>query len=678
MFTAGGAILIDSGGLQIPATVLAKDVIAGHSPAGTITLNRGVNASLRRSATRVLEGTSCGRSSSTIAAGTTTLIRESLSGKKKDFPHTPDPGDTLLIVDAAGAEMATVAQASGNVITLTQPTVRAFRPAGHAFDQNPTVRFFYVAPNDPATHQTTLRPVRLRELTGVYAGGHTILTLDKTVDRFTIGSAVALGDGARSSAHTVLQVENVDARTRLTLSGAAPTALRVAFLNVYGAFAHSMHVAGYDHSESTLAAGASQLEIVGTPRGLTAGLDLVVADTTHAEGARIVQVLPLADRTLVSLSQPLEFAFALGDTTVYGNVARVTHGASAPEEVLGGGNPAAAPQRFDLSRSPLALVADAASPRGVAPAVEVFVGGERWTRVETLADSGPIDRHYVIEIDDREHATVVFGDGANGAAPPSGRNNITARYRAGHGAQGNVAALGITRMPQPAAFLDRTFNPAAASGGADREAPDSARRQARLRVRLLDRAVSLADYAGHALAFAGIGKARATMEREGRGAGARRVIVVTCAAAGGNPLSAPQKDALLAYLSSRSAEPERIRIRDYRPWPVRLVLTVHVLPDFQQAAVQRDVLAAFGRGAGGFFAFDRRDLGGELTLSDVYAIAEATPGVDHVLATAFHAETATPQTADRIQIPDDAVATGGDAADAAVGRLSLQLLGGLS
>jgi hypothetical protein len=670
MFAVGGAVLVDSGGLQMAATVLARQVIAGKAPAGTVTLSRGVPGSLRRSATRVLEGTACGYAGSAIAAGSTVLVRQALGGKKKDFPHTPAPGDRLLIVDAAGVETATVAAADGIFLTLTQPTTRALRPTGHAFDPNPTIRFYMLAPDDPATHQTPLRPLLLGELGGIYAAGATVLALDKSVDAFAAGTLVALGDGAICSAHAVREAASVDGRTVLTLEGSAPAGLRVAFLQVHGAFEHAMHVAGFDHAEGQLAAGASQLDIDGAPAGLAAGLDLVIADGVHAEGARITQVQPLADRVRLSLARPLDFAYAIGDAVVHGNVVEVTHGAADADEVLGSGDPAAAPQRFVLRRSPLAWIADPAAARGVAPAVEVFVAGERWTRVDTLADSGPQDRHVVIEIDERERASVVFGDGSNGAAAPSGRNNIVARYRAGLGAAANVAAGAISKMPHAAPFIASSLNPAAAGGGADRESPAQARRQARLRVRTLERAVSVADHADLALTCAGIGKALAAVEREGLGAGARRVIVVTCAAAGGGALSTPQKEALLAFLAARSPQPERLRIRDHRDWPVRLALTVQVLPDFRQAAVQRALLAAFGSDDDGFFAFGQRELGTDLVLSDVYGLAERTPGVDHVLATLFHAAAAAPGVTDRIAVPVDALATRSE--------VTLQLIGGLS
>jgi hypothetical protein len=94
--------------------------------------------------------------------------------------------------------------------------------------------------------------------------------------------------------------------------------------------------------------------------------------------------------------------------------------------------------------------------------------------------------------------------------------------------------------------------------------------------------------------------------------------------------------------------------------------------------VQRALLAVFGQDAGSLFSFERQSFGAALALSDVYAAAEATGGVDHVLATLFCAETGNPTVAPFISVPDDALATGGSATDAAVGRVSLQLVGGLS
>lgn len=671
MFTVGAAVLVENGGLQFPAIVLGKD-----TNAKTIVLNRGVPASLRRSKTRVLEGTSCGGTTTTVRAGVTELYRDPLGYKKKDFPHTPDPGDLLLLADASGVELATVASVSQNAIVLTQPTTRALRPTSRPFDLVPRVRYYMLKPNDPSTHQTRLRPVLLGESPEVYRNGDTVLTLDKTYEGLAPGIVLGLSDGLRTRAHRVALADTVEGKTVLTLDGSVDSQFRVATLNLYGPYEHAMRVAGHDRSETTLAAGLSQLDLVGAPAGLALGMEIVVADAAHAEGARITQVQTIAGGTRIALARPLEHGYALGDTVVYGNVASVSHGASVADETLGSGDPTLAPQRFALRKSAVAFVPDANAARGVRPAVDVWVDGELWTAVETLAGSGPLDRHYAIDIDERERATVVFGDGVHGAVPPSGRNNIIAKYRIGHGAGANVAAAAIATMPRALPFLERSFNPLPASGGSDTETPDSIKRQAAHRVRTLDRAVALSDYLDLALSHSGVAKARADLEREGSGRAARSVIALTVAATGGSALSTPQKEALLAYLSARSADPARLRVRDYRPWPVRLSLRVNVSPRVLQSDVQRALLDAFG--SAGFFGFDQRELGADLVLSDVYALAESIQGVDHLVATAFHAESETEAVADRIFVPADALATGGDAADAAIGRFNLQLVGGLA
>ena len=55
--------------------------------------------------------------------------------------------------------------------------------------------------------------------------------------------------------------------------------------------------------------------------------------------------------------------------------------------------------------------------------------------------------------------------------------------------------------------MKEVINPLRASGGADRETRDQARKNAPLAVRALDRLVSTQDYADFARTFAGIGKA---------------------------------------------------------------------------------------------------------------------------------------------------------------------------
>ena len=60
-----------------------------------------------------------------------------------------------------------------------------------------------------------------------------------------------------------------------------------------------------------------------------------------------------------------------------------------------------------------------------------------YSEVESFLGSGPNDRHFVVLVDQSDRATLRFGNGVNGR-PPAG--TVTARYKTGGGAEGNVDA----------------------------------------------------------------------------------------------------------------------------------------------------------------------------------------------------------------------------------------------
>ena len=68
--------------------------------------------------------------------------------------------------------------------------------------------------------------------------------------------------------------------------------------------------------------------------------------------------------------------------------------------------------------------------------VTIEVNGRRWQRVTSLTTSGPDDRHYVLKTTGGI-ATVIFGDGEHGAAPPTG-STVQATYRQGSGKAGEI------------------------------------------------------------------------------------------------------------------------------------------------------------------------------------------------------------------------------------------------
>ena len=81
-------------------------------------------------------------------------------------------------------------------------------------------------------------------------------------------------------------------------------------------------------------------------------------------------------------------------------------------------------------------------------ALEIYVDGTLWQRVERLSDFGPDDRVYeVVETTDGR-SSIRFGDGEHGSRLPSRSSKVVAKYRLGRDAGGYVP--GASPSPAPA------------------------------------------------------------------------------------------------------------------------------------------------------------------------------------------------------------------------------------
>lgn len=112
--------------------------------------------------------------------------------------------------------------------------------------------------------------------------------------------------------------------------------------------------------------------------------------------------------------------------------------------------------------------------------------------------SGATDRVFQVIYDDDYAATVLFGDNALGISPPAG-SEFTITYRVGGGSRGNIGE-GILNVQTTASNLDgidKTFtleNRTAATGGAEAETAEHAKKYAPYTFKRQDRVVTLEDY----------------------------------------------------------------------------------------------------------------------------------------------------------------------------------------
>jgi hypothetical protein len=77
--------------------------------------------------------------------------------------------------------------------------------------------------------------------------------------------------------------------------------------------------------------------------------------------------------------------------------------------------------------------------------IEVEDDEGHWVEVESLDESAPDDRHYLVKRDGAS-VSVLFGDGLHGRRPPAG-TDVNATYRNGLGSTGDVLlAVALQRL----------------------------------------------------------------------------------------------------------------------------------------------------------------------------------------------------------------------------------------
>jgi hypothetical protein len=326
--------------------------------------------------------------------------------------------------------------------------------------------------------------------------------------------------------------------------------------------------------------------------------------------------------TFIRLAKKLEYCYKRDAVTIYGNVVKATHGETR-NETLGSGDGSQALQSFTLKQPPLTFVA-APTPRGVESTLHVRVNDIEWHEADSLAGLGPSDRSFITRTGDDDKTNVIFGNGKQGARLPTGVENVKAVYRNGIGKPGNVKAEQISLLVTRPLGVKEVINPLRASGGADRESRDLARKNAPLAVLALDRLVSTQDYADFTQARAGIGKASAARLSDGR----RQLVFVTIAGADDIPIDKTSDlyrnlvKALRQY--GDPDQPVQVELRELLL--IVISANVRLLPDYLWEAVAPVIRARLLD----VFSFERRELAQDVVLSEVVSVIQAVEGVAYV------------------------------------------------
>ncbi len=361
-------------------------------------------------------------------------------------------------------------------------------------------------------------------------------------------------------------------------------------------------------------------------RDLKPGRLLSVTGTSAATGetaSEVVEIKTVAttgDTTLVTFTAALVGTYVRDTVTLNANVARATHGETKSAEILGSGDGSLPFQRFTLKQKPLTFVS-APVAGGAASTLEVRVKNVLWHEAPSFYGAASADRSYVVRRADDGTATILFGDGTAGARLPTGTNNIKAAYRVGLGLAGNVDVGTITTLLSRPLGLKSVTNPIPATGAGDPETLADARTNAPLTVLTLDRIVSVRDFEDFARAFAGIGKAQATLLWNGE----RQLVHLTVAAADGtavDPASDLFKNLVAGIDAARHAD-QPVRVSPHVPLAFTLAARVAVDPDY----VAADVFTAVKSALVAAFALATRAFGQGVASGEVLAVMQNVPGV---------------------------------------------------
>lgn len=259
-----------------------------------------------------------------------------------------------------------------------------------------------------------------------------------------------------------------------------------------------------------------------------------------------------------------------------------------------------------------------------------------WTARRDLLSSGPLDHHFVAELDNDGRAHLRFGNGELGRQPEAGAS-FQASYRVGVGAVGNVGAEAIRHAVANTTISGvewRPRNPLPAQGGIDPEPIAAVKRFAPFTFRYrLERAITPEDYAAIVERdFAGeVQQAAAAL----RWTGSWYELLVAVDALGAAEPGADLLARIAAHLERYRRIGHDLRVSPAQHVPLDVALRVCVRPAYLRGHVKAALLQRFSNqtlpdGGKGFFHPDSLTFGAGIYLSHLVAAAQAVTGVQSV------------------------------------------------
>lgn len=287
-------------------------------------------------------------------------------------------------------------------------------------------------------------------------------------------------------------------------------------------------------------------------------------------------------------------------------------------------------KQIRLSKSPV-----------VEKSIQAFVTGKQdtsgvYTEVNNLYfASGANSKVFQVLSTDNYESTILFGDGIIGKSPSVG-DSYTVTYRVGGGTRGNIkkevinTRLSVIRAPGNVDYQGNLENSSQATGGADAESVEHAKKYAPLTFRRQDRLVTVDDYNTFANNFistyGSLGKATAATRRAYGSANIIDIFVLERA----NDLQLRKatptfKKQLLDAINEKKMLTDEPVIVDGLIRTLDLVMTIHIEKKYQG---NEDLIKNKARTAIlSYFNADVNDFGKGLISSDLVNLLFSVPEI---------------------------------------------------
>jgi hypothetical protein len=328
-----------------------------------------------------------------------------------------------------------------------------------------------------------------------------------------------------------------------------------------------------------------------------------------------------------------DFEYDLPTMQVFANVVDASQGKTIERVAIGSGDARAEFQSFAIPKAPLTYLFDAARTPAQTPALDVYVDGIRWTRLDTLFSATPLCQVYIVREDSDGNSIIQFGDGKTGARLPSGRNNVTAGYRVGIAAHGKLKAGSKPQATGKLTDLDKVYLPVDVTTGTEPESSDNARLAAPAKLQSLGRLVSIADYEAETRMLPNVLKANARWSApEGT-----PLISLTVLTQSGSSADLEQiRDALAGYNRCRGPARHSFMVMNGIKQYVHVDALVAYDPSRLLEDIGKEIKLAIGvlgeeangiDGKDGLFGLNRRDFHQSIHTSEIIAGIQNVTGV---------------------------------------------------